>query len=135
MMWNLVPMTLSRTAGNCPVSLLGLIAPIRLSFFIASSIVLIPEVCQETQTLTSENRLPSQFSLRGSYLTPLVPNIARRTIERWTAPITVPSLGATLATKLVATSPPAPGMYWIVIVGLPGMYSPMCRCSRRAYGA
>jgi hypothetical protein len=47
------------------------------------------------------------------------------------APITEPSLGATLYIQLASTSPPAPTLFWAMNLGLPGMCLPMWRATER----
>ena len=45
--------------------------------------------------------------------------------------MTVPSLGAMLAMKPAARALPAPGMFFGTMLGLPGMWRPMCRATTR----
>ena len=47
--------------------------------------------------------------------------------------IAVPSRGARLLSQLTERRLPAPGMFCTTTVGLPGMWRPRCRPTRRAY--
>ena len=52
--------------------------------------------------------------------------------ELSTMPMAVPSDGATFDSQFASTSPPAPGMFWTMMVGVPGRKRARCRAARRA---
>ena len=64
--------------------------------------------------------LPIQDNLAGSYCALALPNIGSNATVWTKVAITVPSLGATLASQLVAVMPLAPTMFCTMTLGLAG---------------
>ena len=59
-----------------------------------SSNLLTPDVCQDTQTLTSSLALPIQVNFEASYCAALLPSSGSKATLRLVAPSAVPSRGA-----------------------------------------
>jgi hypothetical protein len=109
----------------------GPVLPSTLSLERRSSIPLILFV-QKAQVLISRLTLPIQPNLRGS-------NLARSGSSRGSVVLTglimamtVPSRGATLAMYPVAVRLPAPGMFWTIKAGVPGICCGRNRATVRA---
>ena len=74
----------------------GLVAPMMTSFFLASSIVRTPVVCQTTRVSSGRTGLPIQLKRAASYWMPLSPSAWPIGMLCWMMPITEPSFGAVL---------------------------------------
>ena len=82
-------------------------------------------VCQTAQTLTSLFIEPSQVNLRPSNWASLLPNSGSVGMPRPTLAMTVPSCGRLEYTSFVRIMLPAPGRFFTIMRGLPGMFRPM----------
>ena len=74
----------------------GLVAPITTSFFLASSMVRTPVVCQTTRTSSGRTGLPIQLNFAASYCVPLSPSACPMAMVCCTTAMTEPSCGPTL---------------------------------------
>ena len=72
----------------------GLVAPMMTSFFLASSIVRTPVVCQTTSVSSSRTGLPIQLKRAASYCVPPSPSACPIGMLCCTTAITEPSFGA-----------------------------------------
>src|SRR5262245_51662465 len=121
MILNLVPATLFMSIGMVSEVEPALVAPSVVSRVIASASVLTGEVCQMTVTSTIGVKRPSQWNARMSYSTD-GSRSACVNASRWLImPIVRPCLGAWLARKFAALTLATPGMFFGMMVGLPGM--------------
>ena len=75
---------------------------------------------------------PIQPKVRVSNLAFSVSSICASTVSLCGSRMVEPSRGRRLAKVLAATRPLAPGMFWTMMVGLPGMYCEMCFATSRA---
>ena len=91
-----------------------------------------PDALVTPQMPTLSSMLPIQASLAGSYCALALPKIGSNATVCTKVAITVPSLGATLASQLAAVMPLAPTMFCTMTFGLPGMCRPRCGASTRA---
>ena len=89
------------------------------------------EVFHMNTMLMSESVRPIQLSSAVLKRTPWVPSRSSSGMVGAPMPMTLPSLGETLNTVLTARKLPAPGMFFGMMLGLPGMCLPMCRATSR----
>ena len=101
------------------------------SVFSASAMVFTGEVFHMNTMLMSESVRPIQLSSAVLKRTPWVPSRSSSGMVGAPMPMTLPSLGETLNTVLTARKLPAPGMFFGMTLGLPGMCLPMCRATSR----
>src|SRR5215475_12105734 len=108
----------------------GPVEPTAISRRLRSASVL-SSLFQKAQVEISELRLPSHWNVRGSNR--VLPGSINDSVvlTGLIIPMTEPSFGAAAARYAVALSEPAPGMCWMTIVGLLGIWRPRCRVSVR----
>ncbi len=95
----------------------------------ASSNVCTPVRVAMAHTPASDDRLASHCNSFALKRGPGWPMSWMSGTSRCVAAMTVPSFGATLATKLAPTTPPAPGMFCTTNTGAPGMKRPRWRAA------
>ena len=96
------------------------------SFFLTapSSVPLVMPRSLLTKVTVVSRTPPSHWSLASSNLTFLGLKMVSVT-EVENCPMMVPSAGAELYTQFSPTMPPPPGMFLMMVVGLPGICLPM----------